>query len=136
MNIVFRYCSFLFISLCIGCTFNEKEFSTSMINGPQGQRLESILTPYVRDLRLLTDNQSGMAIGITQGNQIIYAKTFGYGNLQDSIPSNMNTLFHKINKTSRRIHKNYVEYTLKRVLGALSSCVSHLVIKLRYVSLI
>lgn len=72
----------------------SKAPSDQLINGPIGEKLDSTLTPYIRQLLEDTDNSAAVAIGITKGKEIIYARTFGYANVDDHIPADLNTLFH------------------------------------------
>lgn len=65
-----------------------------IIEGPEGVRLDSILTPYLLQLRNLTNNSAGLAVGVTKGDKIIYARTFGFSNIEDSIKADLNTVFH------------------------------------------
>lgn len=67
---------------------------TSLVKTELGQHIDSVLTPYVNHLRHLTDNQAGLAIGITKGDTIIYAKTFGYANIETEELADFNTVFH------------------------------------------
>lgn len=59
-----------------------------------GTQLDSILTPYIQGLRQNTNNQAALAVGVTRGDEIVYARTFGYANIELSQKANMNTLFH------------------------------------------
>ncbi len=68
--------------------------NTKIINGEGGELLDSLLTPYVEELRRLTDNDAGLAIGVTQGDNIIYAKTFGYANIEKNELTDLNSVFH------------------------------------------
>ena len=67
----------LFLLLC--CKTKEpKTEENFIIEGETGHNIDSVLTPYVEEIRKLTNNTAGLAIGVTKGNKIIYAKTFGY----------------------------------------------------------
>lgn len=67
---------------------------TSLVESPVGAHLDSVLTPYVEELRRLTDNTAGLAIGITQGGRIVYARTFGSADLARNAPADFDTRFH------------------------------------------
>ena len=83
--------SFLFL----GCQKQElHQPKTELILGEVGKKIDSLLTPYISELRNLTDNKAGLAIGITKGNEIIYAKTFGYSNIEKANKTNFNSVFH------------------------------------------
>jgi len=95
MKTAFRGVICLLVLLAIGCQQETSVTSnTTIVEGPLGQRLDSILTPYVRQLREQTDNTAGLAIGVTQGRDVVYARTFGYANLDKEIPADLNTVFH------------------------------------------
>ncbi|MEM6801095.1 MAG: serine hydrolase [Bacteroidota bacterium] len=79
----------------LSCQKKEQpEQKYSLIRGEIGQRLDSLLTPFVEELRAQTDNEAGLAIGVTQGDQIVYAQMFGYANLKKGIKADFHTLFH------------------------------------------
>ncbi|PTX62610.1 CubicO group peptidase (beta-lactamase class C family) [Kordia periserrulae] len=87
--------------MCTACQSNQKEEDvkkttavTKIVEGADGQKLDSILTPYLEKLRNLSDNNAGLAIGITKGDQIIYAHTFGYANIEANHKADFNTVFH------------------------------------------
>lgn len=83
--------SFLFL----GCKKQElNQPITELILRQDGEKLDSLLTPYVNELRNLTDNKAGLAIGITKGDEIIYGKTFGYSNIEQANKTNFNSIFH------------------------------------------
>ena len=67
---------------------------TAQIDGPIGERLDSVLTPYVDALRELTDNDAGLAIGITSGGRVVYARAFGAAELARGEPATLETRFH------------------------------------------
>lgn len=85
------------VFLCVACKKaikTEPTAQTSLVKTKLGQHIDSTLTPYVRALRILTDNTAGLAIGITKGDDIIYAKTFGYANIETQELADFNTVFH------------------------------------------
>lgn len=67
---------------------------TTILRGDEGNRIDSLLTPYVQELKKMTDNDAALAIGITKGDEIIYARTFGYANIEKGIEADLNTVFH------------------------------------------
>jgi CubicO group peptidase (beta-lactamase class C family) len=71
----------------------QKEESRIAI-GKQGERLDSLLVPYINELRQLSDNDAGLAIGVTKGNQTIFASCFGYSNIARQQKVDVNTVFH------------------------------------------
>jgi CubicO group peptidase (beta-lactamase class C family) len=68
--------------------------NTVIIAGKEGEILDSILTPYVEELRNSINNNAGLAIGVIKGNAIIYARTFGYSNIEKKQKANFNSVFH------------------------------------------
>lgn len=67
---------------------------TVAIKGVEGEKLDSLLTPYLLQLRELTNNNAALAVGVVKGGEIIYARTFGYANIEKSIAADFNTVFH------------------------------------------
>lgn len=67
---------------------------TRLVQAKEGRRLDSLLTPYVIELRKHTNNTAGMAIGVTKGEDVIYAKTFGYADVEKSLEADIMTVFH------------------------------------------
>lgn len=83
--------------ILLNCETNPKTNPTeikSIISGKQGKLLDSVLTPYVKQLRTHTDNTAGLAIGVTKGDSIIYVQTFGFENLKRNANADLNTRFH------------------------------------------
>ena len=88
----------LILSLLVSCTKTDTQPSlnakTELIQGKLGKKLDSLFTPYVELLRTRTHNEAGLAIGVTQGDQIIYARTFGMANKETNTPATFDTKFH------------------------------------------
>ena len=81
--------------LILSCNDQASKLNaTKIVKGSEGSLLDSLLTPYIEDLRYLTDNDAGLTIGITKGDDIIYANAFGYANIKKSQKTNLNTVFH------------------------------------------
>ena len=94
-----QFIPLIFLAILVtSCRSQDSNVATNkqveIINGDLGLQLDSLLTPYVINLRKLTDNNAGLAIGVTKGDNLIYAKTFGYASIEDSIEADFNTLFH------------------------------------------
>lgn len=94
-----QFIPFIFLAILVSsCHSKDSNITTKktteIINGDLGLQLDSLLTPYVINLRKLTDNNAGLAIGVTKGENLIYAKTFGYASIEDSIEADFKTLFH------------------------------------------
>lgn len=89
-----------FISIIVflfGCSKGSKtetKSQTTLVKTELGNHIDSLLTPYVNKLRILTDNTTGLAIGITKGDDIIYAKTFGFANIETQEAASFKTRFH------------------------------------------
>ncbi|MEO1435868.1 MAG: serine hydrolase [Bacteroidota bacterium] len=87
----------LLVLTCWSCT-NEPPLSNTtpdqIITGELGHRLDSLLSPYIDSLRIRTDNQAGIVVGITKSDELIYVKPFGYANIETREKVNLNTIFH------------------------------------------
>lgn len=87
-----------FLSICLllaSCKEAPTErFRTQSFAGPKGAKLDKLLSPYVEKLRKETDNEMGLAIGITEGSRIIYARTFGLANKEEGKWAHFETKFH------------------------------------------
>lgn len=64
-----------------------------MIRGETGEILNQKLTPLLEQIVHGYD-LPGLAIGIVQENEIVYARAFGYSNAESGEPLNLHTLFH------------------------------------------
>ncbi|WP_084205916.1 serine hydrolase [Psychroserpens mesophilus] len=91
-----RYSFFIgFIVLLMSCNNKQiQQDNTKIVEGEDGELLDSILTPYIKNLRKLTHNTAGLAIGVTKGERIIYARTFGYANIEQGEKADFNSVFH------------------------------------------
>ncbi len=86
---------FLITFSLFGCSQTlEDAPSSEIIEGPLGTKLDSLISPYVQELRRLTDNTAALAMGVTKGQKITFAKTWGFSNLEREIEADLNTLFH------------------------------------------
>ncbi len=90
---------------------NDDNENLNVALGPEGQKLDSLLTPYINDLRWLTDNQAGLAIGVSKGDGIIYAHSFGYADLEKKEKVNANTLFHVAS-----VSKPFVAFAIAKLI--------------------
>lgn len=86
----------LIASMFTKCTkqVEEQNSTTKLISGKTGLLLDSILTPYVETFRENTDNQAGLAIAVINQDSIVYARTFGYSNIEKELEADFNTVFH------------------------------------------
>jgi CubicO group peptidase (beta-lactamase class C family) len=95
MSLLKPLCRAMILCAALGCTRPSLSTEvTTIIEGPTGALLDSVLTPYVEELRRLTDNTAGLAIGVTHGDRIVYARAFGYANLASREEADLNTRFH------------------------------------------
>lgn len=68
--------------------------SFNVVRGEIGQKVEQQLEPFV--LKILTDHacESSVSIGITKGQEVVYAKSFGYKNSDTQELASPNTVYH------------------------------------------
>lgn len=83
---------FFLFSSCKEAT--TQRYRTLSVVGPKGAKLDKILSPYVEALRTGTDNEMALAIGVTEGKRIIYARTFGLANKEEGQFAHFGTKFH------------------------------------------
>ncbi|MCB0644842.1 MAG: beta-lactamase family protein, partial [Phaeodactylibacter sp.] len=85
----------LALATALSCTSTPKseEPPQAILRGPIGQKLDAKLSPFVEQLRKEHDCPSSIAIGITQGDSIIYAKAFGYANVEERDTADIYTLY-------------------------------------------
>jgi CubicO group peptidase (beta-lactamase class C family) len=89
------YCSLVFLCFLISCQTKQQQNNATIIaEDPIGNRIDSILTPYVEGLMKHTDNNAGIAISITNKNEIIYAHSFGFENIEKEKKADFNSVFH------------------------------------------
>ncbi|MEO0338197.1 MAG: serine hydrolase [Bacteroidota bacterium] len=91
-EIYFMLLGLIFLSACQ--EQNVTNVQQDVIQGPTGNLLDSLLTPYVEILRARTNNEGGLAIGVVKGDDIVYAKTFGYADMDRGSKVDLNTKFH------------------------------------------
>jgi len=92
---------YIFLILFIGllaCGHQQKvpahPVENYLVQTDLGERLDSVLSPYVDSFRMHTDNTAGLAVGVINGDDIIYARTWGYADMMKNTPADFNTLFH------------------------------------------
>lgn len=83
----------LALAACTGAP-SEGEPVAAAVSGPVGAHLDSVLTPYVEELRRLTDNNGAIAIGITAGGQPVYERVFGAAVVSRNERAHLETRFH------------------------------------------
>lgn len=88
----------LITTLFIGCNEQVKEseesnLPQSIIHGELGSNINLKLTPYIENI-VQSHDLPGLAIGIVQNNEIVYANAFGYMNMQTQEPLTISSMFH------------------------------------------
>jgi CubicO group peptidase (beta-lactamase class C family) len=85
----------LFLSLILGCETNAPKTNEYFIlEGEIGHRIDTVLTPYLQELKKLTDNTAGLAVAVTKGDEIVFARTFGNAQLDSGKKVDLNSGFH------------------------------------------
>jgi CubicO group peptidase (beta-lactamase class C family) len=94
------------------CNLEVKNQDESQISvGEEGKKLDSLLVPYLKELRKFTDNEAGLAIGVTKGDQTIFAHCFGYSNLEQQKKVDFNTIFHIAS-----VSKPFVAFSIAKLI--------------------
>ena len=75
------------------CTSSSNHSKDSIVRGEMGARLDSVLTPYIDNI-VTSYDLPGLALGVVNDNEIVYAKTFGYLNIETEEPVTLTSLFH------------------------------------------
>ena len=94
MRITYSLLLLCFVSAILSCKQPIEANNKTIIAGKEGMLLDSMITAYLIELRNSTDNNAGLAIAVTNGDEIIYARNFGYENIELGIEADFNTLFH------------------------------------------
>lgn len=84
-------CVFLFISF--SCTQSGDRPGGSIIEGALGSELETKLEPLIKDV-IEAYGLPGLAIGVVNDGKIVYARGFGYKNVNTLEPVTATTFFH------------------------------------------
>ena len=83
---------FLVITGSIAC--NQPETSpVSIAQGVLGHKVNELLSPYAEQMMRSYD-LPGLAIGVVKNKEIVYARAFGYKNLEKKEPLGIRDLFH------------------------------------------
>ncbi|MBI1266274.1 MAG: serine hydrolase [Cryomorphaceae bacterium] len=96
---IFLLISIFFISATFTC--EEKRNPRKIIHTEVGVKMDERLTPYIQSLLAVHDSESSVSVGVTYGDQIVYARSFGYANIETRELANLRTLYHvsSISKT-------------------------------------
>ncbi|MCB0263080.1 MAG: serine hydrolase [Calditrichaeota bacterium] len=94
MRNLMYFAQILFILLLlVSCQTEPEKLPDEIISGPIGQKLEDELTPYIR--RIMIDHKCvSVAIGVTKGTEIIYAKAFGFEDIETRKEASIHTVYH------------------------------------------
>jgi CubicO group peptidase (beta-lactamase class C family) len=80
-------------ALMISCGGKNENSSGDILQGETGARLDATLTPLIDEVMQAYD-LPGFAIGIVEDNEVVYARGFGYKNIDTKKPVTTSTLFH------------------------------------------
>ncbi|MFC2098253.1 serine hydrolase domain-containing protein [Bacteroidota bacterium] len=83
----------LILSGSIACDQGTENQLDSIINGEAGTSIDNKLTPYCENIIAAYD-LPGLAVGIVKNNEIVYARSFGYKNIETKEPVSITSLFH------------------------------------------
>ncbi len=79
-----------------GCSTNKKQIESSseiIIKGDLGKRIDNKLTPYIQNV-IAKKSLPGLSIGIVKNNEIIYARAFGYENIETKELATISSFYH------------------------------------------
>lgn len=79
--------------LVVSCGNKSESFSEDIFLGETGAQLDAALTPFIMEVMKAYD-LPGFAIGVVKDNEIVYARGFGYKNIDTKKPVTTTTLFH------------------------------------------
>lgn len=77
----------------VSCGYKSEISSGDIIQGDTGARLDATITPFIGEVMQAYD-LPGFAIGIVSNNEVVYARGFGYKNIDTKKPVTTTTLFH------------------------------------------
>jgi CubicO group peptidase (beta-lactamase class C family) len=80
-------------ALVVSCGNKSESFSEDIFLGETGAQLDATLTPFIKEVMQAYD-LPGFAIGIVIDNEVVYARGFGYKNIDTKKPVTTTTLFH------------------------------------------
>jgi len=94
INHALRFVTAILILIAMSKCVTRKEHSKEyIINGEVGKNLDRKFSPLVQNI-VETHALPGVAIGVVESNQIVYAKGFGFKNIETQEPMSVTTLFH------------------------------------------
>jgi CubicO group peptidase (beta-lactamase class C family) len=93
-KIIVRFLTVLAIMILVVSCGNKSESSgEDILRGETGARLDAALTPFIEEVMQAYD-LPGFAIGVVEDNEVVYARGFGYKNIDIKDPVTTTTLFH------------------------------------------
>lgn len=81
------------LSACSGVSDERVERTTSLVSGDIGHELDARLSPFVE--RIMRDHgAASVVVGVARGDQIVYARAFGYQNIETEERASLETVYH------------------------------------------
>ena len=80
-------------ALVISCGYKSENSSEDILQSETGAQLDTKLTPFIEEV-MQTYDLPGFAIGVVKDNEVVYARGFGYKNIDTKEPVTTTTLFH------------------------------------------
>jgi CubicO group peptidase (beta-lactamase class C family) len=91
---IIRFLVVLAAAALLASCGNRSEISSGdILQGETGVRLDTTLTPLIQEVMQAYD-LPGFAIGVVEDNEVVYARGFGYKNIDTKKPVTTTTLFH------------------------------------------
>jgi CubicO group peptidase (beta-lactamase class C family) len=77
----------------VSCGYKSESPSGDILQGETGTQLDTKLTPFIEEVMEAYD-LPGFAVGVVKENEVVYARGFGYKNIDTKEPVTTATLFH------------------------------------------
>ncbi|MGD8536389.1 MAG: serine hydrolase domain-containing protein [Candidatus Aminicenantes bacterium] len=91
---IIRFLTVLLVAvLVVSCGDKSETSGKDIIQGETGAQLDTTLTPFIKEVMQAYD-LPGFAIGVVKDNEVVYARGFGYKNIDTKKPVTTATLFH------------------------------------------
>ena len=81
------------VVLVVSCGYKSENAGGDILQGETGAQLDTKLTPLIEEVMQAYD-LPGFAIGVVKDNEVVYARGFGYKNIDTEDPVTTTTLFH------------------------------------------
>ena len=85
--------SFFIISGIASCRNKPDNSNESIIKDNIGNNLDGELSPYIQNI-ISSYDLPGLAVGIVKDDEIVYAKAFGFADVETKKPATIRTLYH------------------------------------------